>query len=122
MVVIVAVIGTIIMHFIVLGSGNFFVLFMLILEFGLSMIMFAFIMTTLFSKAKVAAGVGGLVSIMAACFFYVQVFAKGLPSYAFWLMSLLSQPAFAMAIDRVILNLKLHARDSSNFPLLDDVF
>lgn len=102
MVVIVALLGTIIMHFVVIGNSNFLVLFILILEFGLSMIMFAFIMTTLFSKAKVAAGVGGLVSIMAACFFYVQVFAKGLPSYAFWLMSLLSQPAFAMAIDRVI--------------------
>lgn len=52
-------------------------------------------------SARVAAGVGGLISIMAACFFYIQVFAEGMPNYAFWLMSLLSQPAFAMAIDRV---------------------
>ena len=53
MVSIVSLIGTIIMNFIVLdnrSAGTFFLLFVLILEFGLSMIMFAFIMTTLFSK------------------------------------------------------------------------
>ena len=52
MVLIVSIFGTIIMHFIVLNQSNFLVLFILILEFGLSMIMFAFIMTTLFSKGK----------------------------------------------------------------------
>ena len=55
MVSIVSLIGTILMHLIVLDNsrgnvGTFFLLFLLILEFGLSMIMFAFIMTTLFSK------------------------------------------------------------------------
>ena len=55
MVSIVSLIGTIIVHLIVLDNrrgnvGTFFLLFVLILEFGLSMIMFAFIMTTLFSK------------------------------------------------------------------------
>ena len=55
MVSIVSLIGTILMHLIVLDNsrgnvGTFFLLFVLILEFGLSMIMFAFIMTTLFSK------------------------------------------------------------------------
>ena len=101
MVMVVSVIGTFIMHFLILDNSNFLLLLVLILEFGLSMIMFAFIMTTLFSKAKVAAGVGGLVSVMSACFFYIQVFAKGMPVSVLWIMSLLSQPAFAMAIDRV---------------------
>ena len=106
MVSIVSLVGTLIMHLIVFENsrsniGTFFLLFVLILEFGLSMIMFAFIMTTLFSKAKVAAAVGGLVTVMAAAFFYLQVFASGMSNYIFWIMSLLSQPAFAMAIDRV---------------------
>ena len=100
-VAIVSLIGTIIMSFVVLNNANFMLLFVLIFEFGLSMIMFAFIMTTLFSKAKVAAGVGGLVTIMSACFFYIQVFVTGFPETAFWFLSLLSQPAFAFAIDRV---------------------
>ena len=40
-------------------------------------------------------------TVMAACFFYLQVFVSGMPGYVFWLLSLLSQPAFAMAIDYV---------------------
>ena len=85
MVLIVSLIGTLIMHFIVLDNSNFIILFVLILEFGLSMIMFAFIMTTLFSKAKSAAAAGGLISIMAACFFYIQVsklFSKSLSIFS----------------------------------------
>ena len=50
---------------------------------------------------QAAAGVGGLVTIMAACFYYIQVFAEGAPTAIFWVLSLLSQPAFAMAIDKV---------------------
>ena len=38
---------------------------------------------------------------MAACFYYIQVFAEGAPTGVFWVLSLLSQPAFAMAIDKV---------------------
>ena len=38
---------------------------------------------------------------MAACFYYIQVFAEGAPTAIFWVLSLLSQPAFAMAIDKV---------------------
>ena len=131
MVFVVTVIATIIVYFVVLDTqnvGTLFLLFFLIFEFGISMIMFAFIFTTLFSNAKVrkkkgkidlypiflllfavlscclfqaAAGVGGLVTIMAACFYYIQVFAEGAPTPIFWVLSLLSQPAFAMAIDKV---------------------
>ena len=54
-----------------------------------------------FCLFQAAAGVGGLVTIMAACFYYIQVFAEGAPTPIFWVLSLLSQPAFAMAIDKV---------------------
>ena len=56
MVFVVTVIATIIVYFVVLDTqnvGTLFLLFFLIFEFGISMIMFAFIFTTLFSNAKV---------------------------------------------------------------------
>jgi ATP-binding cassette subfamily A (ABC1) protein 5 len=54
MVVIISIIGALLMTFVILDNGNFFLLFILMFEFGLTIIMFAFIMTTLFSKAKVS--------------------------------------------------------------------
>ena len=56
MVLVVSVIATVIVYFVVLDTqnvGTLFLLFFLIFEFGISMIMFAFIFTTLFSNAKV---------------------------------------------------------------------
>ena len=57
MVLVVSIIATIIVYFVVLDNrgnvGILFLLFFLIFEFGISMIMFAFIFTTLFSNAKV---------------------------------------------------------------------
>lgn len=53
MVLVIAVIAAAVMTGIVLDNGHFFLIFFLTFEFGLSMIMFAFILTTLFSKAKV---------------------------------------------------------------------
>ena len=56
MVLVVTVIATVIVYFVVLDTqnvGTLFLLFFLIFEFGISMIMFAFIFTTLFSNAKV---------------------------------------------------------------------
>ena len=61
MIFIVCLAGSIIMHFVILEQkSNFFLLLILMFEFGLSLIMFAFVLTTLFSKAKTAAAVGGL--------------------------------------------------------------
>ena len=53
MVLMISLVACILTYFIVIPSSNFLVLFVLMLEFGLSMIMFAFILTAMFSKAKV---------------------------------------------------------------------
>ena len=52
MVIMISLIACLVTYFIVIPSSKFWVIFVLMLEFGLSMIMFAFILTAMFSKAK----------------------------------------------------------------------
>ena len=109
MVTVVCLAGSLIMHLAVLEKkSNFFLLFILMLEFGFSMIMFAFVLTTLFSKAKTAAAVGALSTLMVSALYYLQVFATGVvPNWGYWLLSLMSPPALSMAVDKVSLYLTL---------------
>ena len=63
---------------------------------------------------------------MAACFYYIQVFAEGAPTPIFWVLSLLSQPAFAMAIDKVSIGdaCKTNTQSTHYIPIIytiDDV-
>ena len=103
MVTVVCLAGSLIMHLAVLEQkSNFFMLFILMLEFGFSMIMFAFVLTTIFSKAKTAAAVGALSTLMVSALYYLQVFATGLiPNWGYWILSLMSPPALSMAVDKV---------------------
>ena len=102
MVLAISVIATLIVSFIIIDShGNFGILLFITFEFGLSMIMFAFILTSFFTKAKTAAAAGGLMVVLLSCFYYLQVFMDNVPTVVFWFLSLLSPNAFAMAVDRV---------------------
>ena len=109
MVFIVCLAGSIIMHFVILEQkGNFFLLLILMFEFGLSLIMFAFVLTTLFSKAKTAAVVGAFSTILVSLLYYLQLYLTGIPNYANWLLGLLSPPAMTMAVDKVFHNTSIH--------------
>ena len=44
------------------------------------MIMFAFILTSFFTKAKTAAAAGGLMVVLLSCFYYLQVFMENVPT------------------------------------------
>ncbi|XP_059079473.1 cholesterol transporter ABCA5-like isoform X1 [Tigriopus californicus] len=102
MVLIIAIIGSVLVYFVVIKSTNFWVLFVLMFEFGLSMIMFAFMLTSLFSKAKPAGIVGGLSTMLLSCLYYLQVFLSGSHEIIFWLLGLLSPTAFAMGVDKLM--------------------
>eukprot|EP00095_Tigriopus_kingsejongensis_P007733 maker-scaffold200_size264178-snap-gene-0.10 protein:Tk07733 transcript:maker-scaffold200_size264178-snap-gene-0.10-mRNA-1 annotation:"atp-binding cassette sub-family a member 5" len=132
MILFISLIGSVLVYFVVIKSTNFFVLFALMFEFGLSMIMFAFMLTALFSKAKVrrdsspirpgiqtvvplesvhhhsillfqlAGFVGGLSTMLLSCLYYLEVFLAGSPEIIFWLLSLLSPTAFAMGVDKLM--------------------
>ena len=54
-------------------NSYFIIILLLMVEFGFSVIMFAFMLTALFSKAKTAAAVGGITVMLVACFYYLQV-------------------------------------------------
>ena len=102
MVFIACLAASIIMHFVILEQkGNFILLLILMFEFGLSLIMFAFVLTTLFSKAKTAAVVGALSTTLVSFLYYLQIYLTNIPSYANWLLGLISPPAMTMAIDKV---------------------
>ena len=66
--------------------------------------MFAFVLTTLVSKAKTAAVVGAFSTILVSLLYYLQLYLTGIPNYANWLLGLLSPPAMTMAVDQVFHN------------------
>jgi ATP-binding cassette subfamily A (ABC1) protein 5 len=96
------IIITILTKFIIIRSANFFLLFLLIELGGLSMIMIAFVTTAMFSNAKAAANMSGMVTMFLACTYYIQVFAADSPEWVFWLLALISPSGFAMGIDRLM--------------------
>ncbi len=53
MVLVITVMATALTATVLIPSANVAVLFVMLLEFGFTIIMFAFMLTTLFSKAKV---------------------------------------------------------------------
>jgi len=70
-------------------------------EFGFSIIMFAFMMTAIFGKAKTVGAVGGISMMLGACLYYLQVFFNSTSSL-FWFIGFLSPSAFAMGIDTIL--------------------
>ena len=103
MVTVIALVVALVSKFVIIKSVSFGLLFLLTEIFGLSLIMFAFMTTSLFSKRKSAAGFGGFITMLMALTYYLQVFLTGAPEYVFWLLSLLSPSAFAMAYDKLFL-------------------
>jgi ATP-binding cassette subfamily A (ABC1) protein 5 len=96
------IIMTILTKVVIIRSANFFLLFLLIELGGLSMIMIAFVTTAMFSNAKAAANMSGMVTMFLACTYYIQVFAADSPEWVFWLLALISPSGFAMGFDRLM--------------------
>ncbi|XP_023324416.1 ATP-binding cassette sub-family A member 9 [Eurytemora carolleeae] len=99
-----SILGSLLMNFIVFNNTSSYlpVLFVLMFEFGLSIIMFAFVMTALFSKAKSAGISGGLSILIISLFYYLQVYLSDSPPGVFWLIGLLSPAAFSMSMDKIL--------------------
>ena len=112
-----SLLASILLNFIVFNTTQtyYWILLALMVSFGFSIIMFSFMLTAIFSKAKTAGAVGGISIMLVGCLYYVQVCHPCLPLLApvqvflpiaadsplFWLVGLLSPPAFAMAMDQV---------------------
>ena len=63
-----------------------------------------------FFLAKTAAGLGGFSAIVLACFYYLKVFMDDVPNSVYWILSLLSPPAFAIAMEEVRTGVPQRAR------------
>ena len=74
LIVISSLLGSLLISLVVFSSSTYFLItFVLMLEFGLTIIMFAFMLTALFSKAKTAATVGGMSTMAFTMLYYIQV-------------------------------------------------
>ena len=72
--------GSLLISLLVFSSSSYFLItFILMLQFGLTIIMFAFMLTALFSKAKIAATVGGMSTMAFTMLYYIQVRNQTLP-------------------------------------------
>jgi len=100
-----SLLASILLNFIVFNTTQtyYWILLALMVSFGFSIIMFSFMLTAIFSKAKTAGAVGGISIMLVGCLYYVQVFLPiAADSPLFWLVGLLSPPAFAMAMDQIL--------------------
>ena len=90
---------------------NLFILFLLFLFYGFSMVCLAFMATPFFNKAELAGNVVSLVT-MALGFVYMAVSStrdfssrdgpvSAVPSWCQWVLALLSPVAFTLALDQV---------------------
>lgn len=103
----------------VFQNTNFILIFLLVLLYSLTIIMFGFMITPFFDKSRVScrenicvvtsksipfqtAGILGnfAVNIMSLLYF-IQVFVDSSSSVAFWVVSLISSSGFALAMDKV---------------------
>ncbi|KAG7161468.1 ATP-binding cassette sub-family A member 5-like [Homarus americanus] len=83
---------------------NLLLLFILFILYGCSSIVFAFMMTPFFNRAKVAGLIGNLTQVAFSLLFYLQVYlGDSINQGVFWALALLSPCAFSFAVDKVIM-------------------
>ncbi|XP_037078455.1 phospholipid-transporting ATPase ABCA1-like [Pollicipes pollicipes] len=82
-------------------SENIYIYIIYIL-YGWSLVMFGFMLSPFFTKAKVAGGIGNLAVTVISLLFLLQVFMDQLPAWVFWVLSLLSPLAFTFGIGRAV--------------------
>ncbi|CAG9854771.1 unnamed protein product [Phyllotreta striolata] len=85
----------------VFSDSNYLLIFIAIVLYGLSVIMFGFMVTPFFDKAMTAGVVSNFALIFVSLLFYVTIYTDG-KGVASWFLSLLSPVAFAMALDKAI--------------------
>ncbi|GFG35680.1 hypothetical protein Cfor_11467 [Coptotermes formosanus] len=81
---------------------NFLLIFLLILLYSLSIIMFGFMLTPFFDNARTAGIIGNFAVNIMSLLYFIQVFVHDSSSVAFWLVSLISSSGFALAMDKAL--------------------
>lgn len=86
----------------VFTNTNFLLIFILIVVYCFSIIMFGFMITPFFDKSRTAGILSNFIVIIMSMFYFVQVFLKNSNPVALWCLSLISPSGFALAIDNAI--------------------
>ncbi|CAH1111719.1 unnamed protein product [Psylliodes chrysocephalus] len=86
----------------VFTNTNFLLIFVLIVLYCFSIIMFGFMITPFFDKSGTAGILSNFIVIIMSMFYFVQVFLKESNPIALWFLSLISPSGFALAIDNAI--------------------
>ncbi|OWF36066.1 ATP-binding cassette sub-family A member 5 [Mizuhopecten yessoensis] len=94
------------------ANSNAFIFFLILLLYGISIITFAYVLTTFFNKAQTAGGLASLMSIIFSCLYLIvsqtrTMLPSGAVVYSIspgvrWLLCILSPVAVALAIDQAI--------------------
>ncbi|XP_011146554.1 ABC transporter A family member 1 isoform X4 [Harpegnathos saltator] len=81
---------------------HFLPIFLLMVLYSFSVIMFAFMITPLFDKSRTAGVLGNFAITILSLMYFIQVFVDDSSSVSFWLVSLLSPTGVALAMDKAI--------------------
>ena len=73
MVTFIALLVSLVSKFVIIKSVHFGTIFLTCEIFGFTLIMFAFMVTALFSKRKAAGAFGGIITMLMALSYYLQV-------------------------------------------------
>lgn len=86
----------------VFQNTNYLLIFLLVVLYSLSVIMFGFMITPFFDKSRTAGIIGNFAVNIMSLFYFIQVFVDNSSSVALWLVSLISSTGFALAMDKAL--------------------
>ncbi|KOX68527.1 ATP-binding cassette sub-family A member 5 [Melipona quadrifasciata] len=81
---------------------HFLPIFLLVVLYSFSIIMFAFMITPFFDKSRTAGVLGNFAVTIMSLMYFIQVFINDSSSVPFWLVSLLSPTGVALAMDKAL--------------------
>ena len=109
------IIVSIVSVFALFPNSNFFIIFIMFLAYGLSVISFSFMLTPFFNKATAAGGLGSLATILFSILVLLAIYTS-ISAPVKWILSLLCPTAFGFGISElVVLDSYFGGADFSNF-------
>ncbi|XP_017752415.1 PREDICTED: ATP-binding cassette sub-family A member 2-like [Eufriesea mexicana] len=81
---------------------HFLPIFLLVVLYSFSIIMFAFMITPFFDKSRTAGVLGNFAVTILSLLYFIQLFIKDSSSVPLWLISLLSPTGVALAMDKAL--------------------
>ncbi|RZF33664.1 hypothetical protein LSTR_LSTR007042 [Laodelphax striatellus] len=102
-VLIISVIATIMLYAVGLFEhSNSFLIFLLVMLYGLTIILFAFVITAFFDKSRTAGLSGTFAANLPSLFYFVPKFLNGFGDWYYWGVSIINSSGFALAMDHAL--------------------